>query len=171
MYICFQFSARWDENYRVREADNGGDSEAKIAGVTRKRGLTMKLRHLLVVTSLGVYSLSPAFSQDAPVLKGKAIAQKEKKADVKKPAPRLPNNFGKLSLSAAQKDEIYTILAKHNGQIDALEEQIKQLKDKRDAEVNDVLSAEQKGKLKTLLADAQKKKTDNAANGKDKDEE
>jgi hypothetical protein len=129
----------------------------------------MHLRHVLVVTSLGVCCNWPAFSQDVASPKGKAttVAQIEKKANVKKPAPRLPNNYGKLSLSASQKDEIYTILAKHNGQIDALEEQIRQLKDKRDSEVNDVLSAEQKGKLKSLLADTQKKKADKAAIGKE----
>lgn len=116
----------------------------------------MKLRHLLAVILLGSCFVLPAFA--VPKAKPVMVAQKEKKEDVKKSSPRLPNNFGKLGLNPAQKNQIYTIQALHNGQVDALEEQIKQLKQKRDAEILEVLSPAQKEKLDTLLADAKKKK-------------
>ena len=128
----------------------------------------MKLRHLLAVASIGTCFILPAFSQNvaSPKAKPAVVAQQEKKAEAKKPTPRLPNNFGKLGLTPAQKDQIYTIQALHNGQIDALEEQIKQLKEKRDAEITAVLSPIQKEKLDTLQADAKKKKADKADGAK-----
>lgn len=101
-----------------------------------------------------------------------AWAQKEKpaKTELKKPSARLPNNFGKLDLTEMQKDLIRVTLVRYNAQIDVLEEQIRVLKEKRDAEVQKVLSAEQKKKLAALDDDPKKKKSDKPAADMDKDD-
>jgi Spy/CpxP family protein refolding chaperone len=129
-----------------------------------ERVVQMQLRHALAVLALGICCAWPALSQDTGKNSrpGLAVAQKEKgtAATEKKPVRRLPNYYGKLDLTDAQKETIYTLQAKYGGQIDALEDQIKMLKDKRDAEIEAVLTDVQKQKLKTLQADAKKKKDD-----------
>ncbi len=129
----------------------------------------MQFRHVIATSVLGVCCAWPVWSQDAKSAQktdpGRAlvIAQIEKVAKPEKtPSPRLPNNFGKLELSDAQKDQIYAAQARYNGQIDVLEEQIKSLKEKRDAEIEKVLSLAQKQKLKTLQTEPKKKKDDKA---------
>lgn len=76
------------------------------------------------------------------------------KQEDKKPTNRLPANYGKLGLTDAQKDKVYAAQEKYDKQIDDLEAQIKSLKAKRDAEVEAVLSAEQKKILKDLTDEA-----------------
>lgn len=129
----------------------------------------MQFRHVIATSVLGVCCAWPVWSQDAKSVQktdpGRvlAIAQVEKAAKPEKtPSPRLPNNFGKLELSDAQKDQIYAAQARYNGQIDVLEEQIKSLKEKRDAEIEKVLSLAQKQKLKALQTEPKKKKDDKA---------
>ncbi len=126
----------------------------------------MKLHALLAAMALGIGCLVPAFSAEGVKPKGKAAKKQQEPQEqqekvqqvvVKKSSPRLPNNYGKLGLTAEQKNEIYTIQARHNGQIDALEEQIRQLKENRDAEIVSVLSDMQREKLKGLV-DGKKKK-------------
>ena len=106
-------------------------------------------------------------SQDQDAKSGRVIsvAQKEKstKTEAKKPtAPRLPNNYGKLDLAEDQKERIKFVLGKYNEQIDELEDRIKLLKEKRDKEVQAVLTAEQKSKLAALETETKKKKSDKA---------
>lgn len=70
---------------------------------------------------------------------------------------RLPNNYGKIDLTMAQRDKIYAIQNGYDAQLDALKEQMKQLVAKRDADIDAVLTAEQKSKLESLRAEAKKK--------------
>lgn len=136
----------------------------------------MRFRQVFGVLVLGLCCAWPALSQDKSPVPSRviAVAQKDKaeKSD-KKPSPRLPNNYGKLELSEAQKDQVYAAQAKFNGQIDALEEQIKALKDKRDEEIEKVLTPAQKQKLKTLQTESKKKKDDKKEEppNKEKDDE
>ena len=58
----------------------------------------------------------------------------ETKPPRKAPRGRLPNYYGKLDLSGEQRDKIYGVQANYNGQIEALERQIAELKAKRDRE-------------------------------------
>jgi len=96
----------------------------------------------------------------------------EKKADAEKgkkaAAGRLPNNFGQVGLSDEQKNKIYAVQAKYNGEIDKLEAQIAQITMQRDTEIQAVLTAEQKTKLNDLR-DAAKKKTDTGKAAKEGD--
>lgn len=96
------------------------------------------------------------WSQDAakPATKG---AAGEKKVEDKKPTNRLPANYGKLGLTDAQKDKVYAIQEKFDGQLDALEEQVKALRAKRSSETEAVLSVEQKKILKDLTDEAKEK--------------
>jgi Spy/CpxP family protein refolding chaperone len=75
---------------------------------------------------------------------------------------RLPNNFGKVGLTDAQKQKIYGLQAKYSDQIDALVKQVEDLRQKRDTEIEGVLTADQKAKLKGLLEEAAKKKSSKA---------
>lgn len=136
----------------------------------------MNFRRLLPVCALGLCVALPAISQSQES-KSKgviSVAQKEKttKTEAKKPTVRLPNNFGKIDLTEKQKDSVRDIMSKYSDQIDKLEEQIKSLKDKRDAEVQKVLSADQKSKLASLEAEAKKKKASKTDKGeKESDDE
>ncbi len=93
------------------------------------------------------------FAQD------KAKAEESKKDDAeKKDRKRLPNNYGKLGLSDAQKTKVYDAQAKYDDEIDKLEQQIVALKAKQDAECEAVLTAEQKSRLDELNQEAKAKK-------------
>ena len=78
-------------------------------------------------------------------------------AEVEKPKGRLPNNFGKVDLTSAQREKIYAIQSDYDTQLDALKDQIKALVAKRDADVEAVLTAEQKSKLEELRAETKRR--------------
>lgn len=107
----------------------------------------------------------------ALVVCGFAGAQEAKKTTGKKDAAekvtgRLPNNYGRLGLSDAQRQKIYGIQAKYQEQLEALTKQLEELRQRRDAEIEAVLTAEQKTKLQELQAETAKKKS----SAKDKSE-
>jgi Spy/CpxP family protein refolding chaperone len=96
-------------------------------------------------------------AQDA----GKSVSKKEavsKKDAAEKVTGRLPNNYGRLGLSDAQRQNIYKIQAKYQEEIEALTKQLEALRQKRDSEIEAVLTAEQKTKLQELQAESAKKK-------------
>lgn len=96
------------------------------------------------------------------------VVQKEKKKP-KKPRGRLPNNYGKIGITSAQRTKIYGIQADYNGKIEALEKQIAELKEKRDGEIEAVLTPDQKKKLQELQG-ATKKKREASKKKKEKTE-
>jgi Spy/CpxP family protein refolding chaperone len=75
------------------------------------------------------------------------------KAARAKPRGRLPAYYGDV-VTQDQRDKIYSIQATYEVQLAALREQLESLVDKRDAEVEAILSAEQKEQVKKLAADA-----------------
>lgn len=75
----------------------------------------------------------------------------------KKASGRLPNNYGKIGLTEAQKQKIYQAQDKYGDQIDALVKQVEALRQKRDAEIDGVLTADQREQLKKLQAETAKK--------------
>lgn len=92
-------------------------------------------------------------------LSGGVVGQDTKKEKVKvekkDTAPArvkgmLPANWGKIGLSADQKQEIYKIQAKYNGEIDKLEAKIKEIRANRDKEMKAVLTADQQKKLNEI---------------------
>ena len=70
-----------------------------------------------------------------------------------KPRGRLPSYYGDV-VTQEQRDKIYGIQATYEVQLAALRDQLKALVDKRDAEVEAVLSPEQKEQVKKLAAEA-----------------
>lgn len=100
-----------------------------------------------------------AFLVGALVLSGGLIGQ-EKKGDGKDPKKddqpakakgMLPTYWGQLGLSDEQKQKVYKVQAKYNDEIEKLEAKIQELKDKRDKERFDLLSADQKKRLEAII--------------------
>jgi hypothetical protein len=98
---------------------------------------------LLLVTLVGVSEAQQKPSKEAkPSLKAKG---------------RLPAYY-KDVVTQSQKESIYKIQSSYGDQITKLAEEMKALTEKRDAEIEALLSAEQKAKVATLKAEAAKKK-------------
>ncbi len=70
------------------------------------------------------------------------------------PTRRVPNYFGQLGLSDAQKDSIYKIQAKHQPQIEALEKQLEDLRVQMLKECESVLTDAQRAMLNERRASA-----------------
>jgi hypothetical protein len=86
----------------------------------------------------------------------KSAANKSEPKTIKKVTPskgrqRLPAYWGQLGLSTEQRQKVYGVQAKYDAEIDKLEAQIKELKDKMGKERLDVLSADQKKKLDDII--------------------
>lgn len=131
-----------------------------------------KLMIASVVLSVAAAGLtwSPLAGQDNKKGADKAkTTEKAKPGDVEKPKGRLPPYY-KDVVTEKQRDEIYTIQAKYEPQIDELQAQIDKLQEKRDAEIEKLLNASQKSKLEKLKAEKSKKKAAAAADDM-KDEE
>jgi hypothetical protein len=71
---------------------------------------------------------------------------------------RLPNNYSKVGVSDAQKQKIYSLEASYKSQIETLQKQLSDLEAKRDADIRNVLTDDQKKKLDELTGDASKTK-------------
>jgi len=89
----------------------------------------------------------------------------------KKPRGRLPNYYGKVGVSEEQREKIYAIQAMYRPKIEALEKQIAELKAKEDAEVEAVLTPEQKKKVEESRAAAAKKRAERRKKRKKKKSE
>jgi Spy/CpxP family protein refolding chaperone len=101
--------------------------------------------------------LLPAVLAGLLVLSGGATTAQDAKKEVKKddPAPKakgfLPMNWGKLGLTDAQKQDVYTVQGKYNAEIDKLDAKIRELKAARDKEMKAVLTPDQKKRLEEIL--------------------
>jgi len=78
-----------------------------------------------------------------------------------KPRGRVPNHYGKIGLTAEQKEGIYAIQAKYQEQIDALQEQIDELRQEEASEIYLVLTENQKASLKKILAEVAERRKKN----------
>ena len=65
---------------------------------------------------------------------------------------QLPQNWAKLGLSDDQKQSVYATQAKYKKELDELKKKLEELKDKERKELEDVLTREQKAKLKDIIA-------------------
>ena len=117
----------------------------------------------VIATSLIVAGISVGASsaQDGKKAAGKSAAK-----SAAEPRHRLPRFYAKI-VDDAQKDKIYAIQDKHATKIDALEAELKAATDKRDTEIEAVLTTKQKSDVKALEAAAQAKRDagDNADKG------
>lgn len=79
-----------------------------------------------------------------------------------KPRGRLPANYGKV-VDPLQKEKIYGIQVQYEPKIEALRAQLKDLVAKRDAEIDALLTAEQREKVKELAEAAKARRAKAAA--------
>lgn len=80
--------------------------------------------------------------------------------DKKEPAPFkgvLPPNFGKIGITEEQKQKIYKIGNETREKVAELEKKIAELREKGKQEVLNLLTEEQKKKLKEILAEQSRK--------------
>jgi hypothetical protein len=129
----------------------------------------MSFRKLMALSVVGACAAGWVLAQEqSQATRSIQIAQKDKaeKSEAKKPSARMPNYFRSLGLSDQQREKILNTIIEHNEQIDELEEQITELKEKRDAEVHAILTATQKTKLAELQMDAKKKRAEKADKSK-----
>jgi colicin import membrane protein len=129
--------------------------------VSQMKSMWKKLLVALVVVS-GAYGVVAAPALLAQKAESKADAKAPAKTEAKKVSRRLPNFYGDL-VDGAQKEKIYAVQDKYGPQIDALAEQVKALQAKRDAEIEAVLTPEQKAKLEKARADSKAKAQERAA--------
>lgn len=121
--------------------------------------------------ALGVVCVStrPSVVAQEP---GKA-SKTEKDAAAKKVAKsgdRLPANYAKIGISEEQRKKIYEIQGKYDDQIAALQKQLADLRAKEKAEVEAVLTPEQKKNLQSVSEESQKKAAEKKKAG-DKEKE
>jgi hypothetical protein len=88
----------------------------------------------------------PLVAQEPP--KSETAAPAGKRAT--DPSRRVPDFFGQIGLTATQKEDVYKIRAKHQKQIDALEEQIAKVRADMLAECETLLTENQKQLLTGL---------------------
>jgi hypothetical protein len=100
--------------------------------------------------------------QDAPKGESKAAATADK-ADAKaakpraKPRGRLPAYYGKV-VDGKQREKIYAIQQQYEPKISALKAELQAMQDKADAEIDAVLTAEQRDTIKKLADEAKQKR-------------
>ncbi len=123
---------------------------------------TMHRLTLTLATLLIAFTTMAAWTQES----GNKSTTDKAAVEEEKITGRLPNNYGKLGLSEKQRKSIYEKQSKFATEINALIRQVEELRAKRDAEVENVLTAEQKVKLKELLAESAKKSAAKKAGGK-----
>ena len=119
--------------------------------------------------SLGIIAIAArpmVIAQEA----GKAAAKSEKGGEAKgaKKAgsgDRLPANYGKIGVSEDQRKKIYEIQGKYKDQIAALQKQLADVRTKEAAEVEAVLTPEQKKALQAANDESNKKAADKKKSG------
>jgi hypothetical protein len=107
------------------------------------------------------------------------LAGQDQKSDDKKTEDKevpakvkgnLPKGFSKLGLTDDQKQSIYKITGKYRAKIDELRQKMIALQTEEKAEIDKVLTAEQKARLREILLGDFGKDTKDKAAAKDKDE-
>jgi hypothetical protein len=123
----------WDFFTLVGKENNMG------YGISRSR-----MAYLLLALAL-VWSQPTTLctaADDAPAAKEKS-----------KPKGRVPNYYSKV-VDGQQREKIYQIQQTYGPQIEQLQVQLKALTEKRDAEINALLTPDQQQRVATLMAEA-----------------
>jgi hypothetical protein len=105
----------------------------------------MTRRAILCIGVLTVVMNAPPFALPPQAADGESALQQ---AD--KPRGRLPNLFGKLGVSADQREKIYAVQAEFDPQIDELLDRVEELRAQRNSEVEAVLTDAQREQLARL---------------------
>ena len=100
-----------------------------------------RLRAVVLLVGLGLFGATGGFGQE--------------KKDPPKTEPKakgfLPQNWGKLGLTDAQKQDVYKVQAKYRDEIDKLQAKIDDLKATQKKDMEKVLTDEQKKRLREIL--------------------
>jgi Spy/CpxP family protein refolding chaperone len=104
----------------------------------------------VIASGLAFAAVTPA-QQTEQAKKSPAAA--ESNQGQRKTARRLPAYYSRV-VNQKQREQIYEVQAKYQSEIDALEEQLQALIAKRDAEIEAVLTPEQRESLTKLKAEA-----------------
>lgn len=96
----------------------------------------------------GVWLGATATSAEEPT--GRTAASPER-------AVRLPNHFGKLSLSEKQTAEVYAVIRRFRSEIDPLEARLEQLRRDQQVAIEALLSTDQRKQLESLRAESKAK--------------
>ncbi len=102
-----------------------------------------------MLIALALLVASPAAAQTAD----EADAPVAKKTERAKPRGRLPNYY-RTVVDRQQRAKIYAIQAQYSGQLEDLLEQIEQLKAKQNAEIEAVLTPEQRAEIAKIAQEA-----------------
>ena len=123
----------------------------------------------LLVTALVLGAVGAAVgvgqAQDAPAAVAKDAKQPAKDTKRAKPRGRLPAYYGRV-VDQKQREKIYAVQKSYAAEIAKLRTQLKDLLAKRNAEVEAVLTAEQRAKVAKLVAAAKAKREKKAAEKK-----
>lgn len=116
------------------------------------KALAIRRAIRLVLASLILTVATHGAAQDQPAKKADKPAAKKAEGF----RGRLPAYYAKV-VTPEQRAEIYAVQKRHAEKIDALKAQLKAAIQQRDAEVEAVLSDEQKQKLADMIAEAKQK--------------
>ena len=130
--------------------------------------MTPRLRNALaVLVSASAMTIAsgglPLAAQEAGKAKVETKAKSGKRAF--DPTRRVPTYFGQLGLSDTQKDSIYEIQARHQPRIEALEQQLEELRAQSMKECEGVLTEPQKKMLGDRRANAAESRAKRASAG------
>lgn len=110
--------------------------------------------------------LKPGIGQEpatkAPAAQQESASAPAEKTTRKKSRGRLPNYYGRIGLTDAQREKIYGIQSKYRVQIEELEKQIMALQTKENEEIVAVLSPVQQELLQKLQDEAKKRREERA---------
>ena len=67
---------------------------------------------------------------------------------------RLPNRYAKIGLSDAQREKVYAVQSKYSAEIKEIQKKLASLRERRDQEIEELLTDEQKQLLAELEAQA-----------------
>ena len=123
--------------------------------------MKMKVLSLVACVLVVTGTLSVSIHSATVAQEVEKTAKSDKKDDgskkTVKSGDRLPANYAKIGVSELQRKKIYEIQNKYDKDIAALQKQLGDLKAKEQAEVESVLTAEQKKALQTANEESKKK--------------
>jgi Spy/CpxP family protein refolding chaperone len=120
----------------------------------------------LMALLLTAWCALPAVAQETPPAGAgqPPAAAATDAATAKKPRGRLPAYYGKV-VTDKQREQIYDIQAKFTEQIAKLQEQLDALVQKRDGEVEQVLTAEQRAEIARLKSERKARRSSEPSEG------
>ncbi len=122
----------------------------------------MKLNRIVLIAFLGMTSTAmlaqaadtaPAKSENASPAAAKQSPSKGTPEGAKK-SRRLPSGYGMLGLNDGQREQIYSMQASYQNQIEKLRAELAQLTQQRDDKIEAILTPGQKARLQEMRAEA-----------------